>query len=207
VSSDPAQMPRWRPQSVNALPASPEAAVQQVKRGSRAGQEVDGRVWDVVATRNSQEATNWVSALQAPIGDQTSLVARVRWSDEAERNLATVVISPAVRNRLTSNVAEILHDILPERYFHCVEAGDAGFSGDVMWHRGVAHEYELLPDQDDRAEDYFLFYRRFSSGPEFEVLAVRSIYQVADRWERRSRSPLLRPIRSLRRRLPWNLPW
>lgn len=207
MSSDPAQMPRCRPQPVNALPASREAAIRQVNRGSPAGQELDGHARDAVTARHGQVAVHWVSTLQAPTVDQTSLVARVRWSDEAEQNLATVVTSPAVRSRLRSSVAEILHDILPERYFHCVEAGDAGSAGEIMWHRGVGHEYELLPDQDDGAEDYFIFYRQFSPGPEFEVLAVRSIHQVASRWERRSRSPLMRPIRSLRRRLPWNLPW
>lgn len=205
MSSNPAQMPRCRSQPVKALPASREAAIRQVNRGSPAGQDLDGHAWDAVTARHGQVAVHWVSALQAPTGDQTSLVARVRWSADAERDLATVVTSPAVRGQLTGNVAEILHDILPERHFHCVEAGDAGSAGEIMWHRGVDHEYELLPDQDDGAEEYFLIYRRFGSGPGFEVLAVRSIYHVASRWECKSGSPLMRPIRSLRRRL--NLPW
>lgn len=206
MSSNPAQTPDCQPQPVTALAASREAAaVRQVDGTNQAGQELNGHAWDVTTTGGGQEATTWVSVRQPATGDQTSLAARVRWSDEAEQNLATVVTAPAVRSRLRSNAEEILHDILPERYYYCVEAGDAGFAGDGMWHRGVAHEYEMLPEQDDGAENYFLLYRRLNSSLEFEVVAVCSIYQVASRWERRSRSSLMRQIRALRRRLPWGL--
>jgi hypothetical protein len=141
------------------------------------------------------------------MAEQASLVPGVSWSEQALKDLEEVVAVADVRDELRRNAEEILHNILSEWRPRCVEMGDAGVSGEVMWHRGVPHEHELLPEQADGPECYFLFYQLVTSTPAWEVLAVRSIYQVARRWERRSRSPLMRPIRSLKRRLPWGLRW
>jgi hypothetical protein len=65
-----------------------------------------------------------------------------------------------------------------------------------MWHRGVPHEHEWLSEQADGLEDqaddledqangpelYFLFYRQLGPGPGFEVVAVRSVHQIAELW-------------------------
>ena len=56
-----------------------------------------------------------------------------------------------------------------------------------MWRRSITHEQEhqrdagTLPDGPG-AWDYFLLYRKREPGQGFEVLAVRSIYQVASLW-------------------------
>jgi hypothetical protein len=115
------------------------------------------------------------------------LAPRISWSRRAKKDLKAIVAIAAVRDQLRRNAGEILHDISSERRPRCADVGDGGAAGEIMWHRGVAHEHELLPEQADGPESYFLFYRRQTPPPGFEVLAVRSTQQVAILWERMSR--------------------
>jgi hypothetical protein len=232
VSTNPAQAPECQPQAMTALSGAPEAAAQRLNTDSPANQHVNDRARPA---RRGNEAAELASAPAMDPGDaseaapialscpdllpstrgllssqqqeaeQRSLVLGAFWSEQAEQDLEAIVTAPAVRDQLRYNAEEILHDILSEWRSRCVDVGDAGSAGEVMWHRGVAHDHEWLPEQANGPEDYFLFYQRLTSGSGFEILAVRSIYQAARRWERRSRSPLMRPIRSLKRRLPWGL--
>jgi hypothetical protein len=117
---------------------------------------------------------------------------RVSWSEKARQELEGVVTSPAVRNQIMCNAELALHDpYVPD--FPCAGSGDSGAYGEVMWHRATDHgdDHEWLPEPvGDGPQNYFLFYRRSGdSAAEFEVLAVRSIQQVANFWEQLSREP------------------
>ena len=106
----------------------------------------------------------------------------VWWSDQALADLELVVEDPAVREQLKRNAEETLHDIPPR-----ASSADEGVEGEIMWRRGITHEQERQRDagtllDGPRAWNYFLFYRKREPGQGFEVLAVRSIYQVASRW-------------------------
>lgn len=112
-------------------------------------------------------------------------MVRVRWSDEAEADLET--INPdAVRDQLRNNAGEILHLISPRS----ADPADEGAEGEIMWHRADGHG--RFTGQPEGPQDYFLFYcrsdpREFEDPEEdleFEVLAVRSIRQVASMWLR-----------------------
>jgi hypothetical protein len=123
---------------------------------------------------------------------------RVSWSEKAKQELEAVVTNPAVRAQIMRNAEGGLHDpYLP--HFGCAGSGDAGASGVVMWHRATDHDddHEWLPEPaGDGPQNYFLFYWR-SGGPaaEFEVLAVRSIQQVANFWEQMSKEPAASGLR------------
>jgi hypothetical protein len=116
-------------------------------------------------------------------------MARVSWSEEAERDLEVFVATAAVRDQLRRNAQEVLHDIAYAPRPSCAREADAGAVGEIMWHRGVPHGHERLPEQSDGPQNYFLIYRRQNSAQEFEVLGVRSIHQVARYWEQMSREP------------------
>ena len=117
---------------------------------------------------------------------------RVSWSEKAKQELGAVVTSPAVRDQIMCNAEPALHDpYVPG--FPCAGSGDAGAYGEIMWHRATDHgdDHEWLPEPAGAGpQNYFLFYWR-SGGPaaEFEVLAVRSVQQVANFWEQMSREP------------------
>jgi hypothetical protein len=117
------------------------------------------------------------------------LMAKVWWSDQAAAYLEN--IRPrATRNVLKHKAGEILHVILP----HNADSADEGVEGEIMWHRGDGHgRFTKLPKG---PQDYFLIYKRRdpASGsedseeeppegdPDFEVLAVYSVRQVACMW-------------------------
>jgi hypothetical protein len=108
-------------------------------------------------------------------------MGRVWWSDQAEADMSS--IDPAVRDQLRHNAEENLHPIPPRTH-----PADEGAYGGVMWHRADGHG--RFAKRPDGSQDYFLIYRRRdpapgsgdSEDPEFEVLAIRSIYQVACMW-------------------------
>lgn len=102
---------------------------------------------------------------------------RLLW-DRAESDLRNV--DPAIAVRLKRSAEEILHSIPPRVH----GPSDEGISGGIMWHRAMLH---VAPDaQGDGPQNYFLFYRS-GSGQEFEILGIRSIYQVANAWASRVR--------------------
>jgi hypothetical protein len=97
---------------------------------------------------------------------------RLLW-DRAESDLRNV--DPAVVIRLKRSAEEVLHSIPP--WVH--SPSDEGICDGIMWHRAMLH---VAPDeQEDGPQNYFLFYRS-GSGEEFQILGIRSIYQVADVW-------------------------
>jgi hypothetical protein len=134
---------------------------------------------------------------------------RVSWSPAAIRELERIS-DRSVQENLKRNADETLHEI-PERgdedredhsdedredhsdEYREDHRADEGRVGEIMWHRGWTHEQErqaereLEESADDGPWNYFLLYRRCDSAPgfndpEFEVLAVRSVHQVANRW-------------------------
>ena len=59
-----------------------------------------------------------------------------------------------------------------------------------MWHRGVGHgRCTEQEEQDNGPQNYFLFYGRRATAPGFEILAVRSIHQMASKWAQMTREP------------------
>jgi hypothetical protein len=113
------------------------------------------------------------------------MMGRVSWSDQAKSDLQR--IDPdTVRDQLKRNAEEILHYI-PRRTAY---PADEGADGRIMWHRGVAHgRYTEQEEQDNGPQNYFLFYRRRTTAPGFEILAVRSIHQVASMYAQMTREP------------------
>ncbi len=97
---------------------------------------------------------------------------KVSW-DKAESDLGSVDL--AVLVQLKRNAEEILHDIPP-----CEHPADEGAHDGIMWHRGEAHE--RLIGQSDGPENYFLVYTKNGSEQAFEILAIRSIRQIANMW-------------------------
>jgi len=140
------------------------------------------------------------------------LSRRVSWSKQAMGDLEGIVTDPAVRDQLRRNAVDILHDVLPGWSLRCVELGDAGTAAGIMWHRGVSDdewrrkEADVLAEEADGPESYFLFYQQQMSGPGLEVLAIRSIRQVARRRVQMSRTQLIRRVCHPKRPLPWCLP-
>jgi hypothetical protein len=116
-------------------------------------------------------------------GAQEHPILAVFWSVPAVDDLRLIVTRSATRDQLTRRARYILHDIVPGSGAYCVGIGDAGRASGFMWHRAVPHDYECGADRADGAESYFLFYQRLSACPGFVVLAVRSIFDVAKRWE------------------------
>jgi hypothetical protein len=116
-------------------------------------------------------------------------MAEVSWSDQAKADLEN--IDSPLRDQLRRDAGEILHDISPGTD----DPADAGAYGGIMWHRGVTHEQGrqinegMFPEDADGPWNYFFFYRKGRRGQGFEVLAIRSIYQVASVWARMSREP------------------
>ncbi len=97
---------------------------------------------------------------------------RVSWG-KAQADLES--IDPAMVGQLRDSAEEILHDIPPVEY-----PADEGVALDrIMWHRGAAHE--SLNEQADGPQNYLLLYKKQDSDPEFEILAVRSIQQIANK--------------------------
>jgi hypothetical protein len=102
------------------------------------------------------------------------MVCRLSWGKKAESDLADV--DPGVVVQLKRSAEQILHSIPPWIHPH-----DEGVSGGIMWHR--AEVREAPEEQPDGPQNYFLFYRN-GSDQEFEILGVRSIYQIANSWLR-----------------------
>ena len=112
-------------------------------------------------------------------------MGRVWWSAQAEADLES--IDPAVRDQLRRNAEMILHDILPR-----TDPADEGTDGEIMWHRGDGHG--RFTKRPNGPQDYFLIYRRCdpfpgSEDPDYEVLAVCSIHQVAYTWVQMTSTP------------------
>lgn len=112
-------------------------------------------------------------------------MGRVLWSAQAEADQESV--DPAVRGQLRRSAEVILHDIPPR-----TDPADEGAYGEIMWHRGDGHG--RFTKRPHGPQDYFLIYRRCvpspgSEGPEFEVLAVCSIRQVACMWVQMTSTP------------------
>jgi hypothetical protein len=109
---------------------------------------------------------------------------RALWSEQAEAELEALVPDLAVKVRLRKNTETALHHVTA-----CT--ADEGAEGEIMWRRGITEEQRRqldagwFDDVDDGAQpwDYFVFYRAAPAAA-FEVLAVRSIRQVAA-WELR----------------------
>lgn len=99
------------------------------------------------------------------------MIRRLLW-DRAEDDLSEV--DPAVVVRLKLSAEQILHDIPPWAH-----PSDEGVSNGIMWHRAKVDDDP--EEQPDGPQNYFLFYRN-GSEQEFEILAVCSIYAIADRW-------------------------
>jgi hypothetical protein len=117
----------------------------------------------------------------------------VRWSRKAEAKLG--ILNSAVQNQLISNAVEILHYIPPVVFPH-----DEGFTGKVMWHRGIAcgllSEELLAQEDDDGPWNYFLFYtprRPGLNNPDlddyFEILDVYGVAEVAEQWRKMKGEP------------------
>lgn len=110
-------------------------------------------------------------------------MVRVRWSKEAELDLETIS-STVLRGQLRNHAEEVLHLISP----HSADPADEGVEGELMWHRADGHGRFMR--QPKGPQDYFLIYSRCgfpgAEDPgedlEFEVLAVRSVRQVARMW-------------------------
>lgn len=106
---------------------------------------------------------------------------RVTWSAQAAAELEGLVPAAAVRDQIRNHA---------EAALRCVTACTAheGAEDGIMWRRAITREQEhqmragwlAEPDGGEaRAWDYFLFYRLTPAG--FEVVAVRSIRQIASR--------------------------
>lgn len=113
-------------------------------------------------------------------------MSRLLW-DRAESDLDNV--DPAVVVRLKRNAEEILHDIPPLMF-----PSDEGVWEDIMWHRGAPHKrldqpHERFDQESDGPQNYFLFYTKRRLAQEFEILAVRSIYQMSHKWLWMNRDP------------------
>jgi hypothetical protein len=116
------------------------------------------------------------------------LMGKVWWSDQAAADLKTVKLR--TRNLLKRNAEKVLHVISPHT---ATDLDDEGVEGEIMWHRGDGHGmFKKLPRG---PQDYFLVYKRRdpASGsedseenpegdPDFEVLAVYSVREVACIW-------------------------
>ena len=104
------------------------------------------------------------------------------WSAQAEAELAALVPDPAVRAQLRKHAAEGLRYVVTCTVHEGAEDG-------IMWRRGITEQQRRqldagwLEDDDDdgtRPWDYFLLYRPLAPAA-FEVLAIRSIRQIAAR--------------------------
>jgi hypothetical protein len=111
------------------------------------------------------------------------LMGRVLWSDRAEADLAELESNyPGVTKQLKRCAGRVLHPISPRT----ADPAEEGIAGEIMWHRGDGHG-DFMKRRGSGPQDFFLFYRRRDSAPGsveagFEILAVRSIHQVAGIW-------------------------
>ncbi len=110
-------------------------------------------------------------------------MGKVLWSAQAEADLAELESTyPGVTKQLKRCAGKVLHPISP----HIADPAEEGIDGEIMWHRGDGHG-DFMKRRGCGPQDFFLFYRRCDSDPgprgsEFEILAVRSIHQVARTW-------------------------
>ena len=108
---------------------------------------------------------------------------KVLWSAQAEADLAKLESTyPGVTKQLKGCAGKVLHPISPQT----ADPAEEGIDGEIMWHRGDGHG-DFMKRRGCGPQDFFLFYRRCDSAhgsedPEYEVLAVRSIHQVATAW-------------------------
>jgi hypothetical protein len=108
-------------------------------------------------------------------------MVKVSWSPQAEADLRH--IDPAVTADLFRYAEENLHDIAP----CAADAADEGIDGEIMWHRAADGDPRFT--EGDGPWNYFLFYTKQEPSPGieiFEILAVRSIHQVASMWAQMS---------------------
>lgn len=105
----------------------------------------------------------------------------VSWSAQAQRDLEALVPSDAVRADIKRIAEEILHDLpIP------ASPADYGTEDGIFWRRCLTTEQESqlkqgsLQDKLGGSWDLFLLCSRQNPAG-FEVLAVRSIRQVASR--------------------------
>jgi hypothetical protein len=109
------------------------------------------------------------------------LMGRVSWSTQAEADLDSV--DPAVADQLRRNAEQILHDIPP----NTAHSADEGACAGIMWHRGIGHGWSA--EEDNEPQNYFFLYRKWNPALGFEILAVRSIHQIASMWVQMTREP------------------
>ncbi len=131
-------------------------------------------------------------------------MGKVSWSEQAESDLESLVVNPAVRAQIKHIAEEILHDIPPRT------CPDDGSADGIMWHRCITREQKRqleeaeleeaeleeaqlhekqLRDTTDGPWNYFLMYTKGNSA-KFEVLGVRSTHQMASMWVQMDRSHL-----------------
>lgn len=109
---------------------------------------------------------------------------KVLWSDQAEADLTELeIIYRGITKQLKRCAGKVLHPISPRT----ADPAEEGIAGEIMWHRGDGHGDFMKRRGGCGPQDFFLFYRRCGSaarpkGPEFEILAVLSIHQVARMW-------------------------
>jgi hypothetical protein len=120
------------------------------------------------------------------------LMGQVLWSEQAEADLAQLEITyPGVTKQLKRCAGKVLHPISPRT----ADPAEEGIADEIMWHRGDGHGH-FMKRRGCGPQDFFLFYRRCDSAPgskdpEFEVLAVRSVHQVARMWLAQAESKLI----------------
>lgn len=117
--------------------------------------------------------------------------SRVIWSLHARIDLELVVEEPAVREILPEIAEKILHEIEDRsagEHASKALAADEGRDGEVMWIRACTPAHRSQEDgepedAEDSSGNYRLFFRKAAGPAEFEVLAIRSLHQIAERWE------------------------
>ena len=118
--------------------------------------------------------------------------SRVIWSLQARIDLELVVEEPAVREILPEIAENILREIEGRGAGEHVSkalAADEGRDGEVMWIRACTRADRSQADREsenteDNSANYRLLFRKAAGPAEFEVLAVRSLRQIAEWWEK-----------------------
>lgn len=110
-------------------------------------------------------------------------MGKVSWSDQAKAELAELESRyPGVTRQLKRCAGKALHPVSSGT----ADRAEEGIEGEIMWHRGDGHG-EFTRRRGRGPQDFFLFYRMCDSAPgstepKFEVLAVRSVEDVAITW-------------------------
>ena len=168
---------------VPVTPSQVKAAKRIVERDSANGRETSEAIRKIAeATAEPLPGQRTTRIIQKTDHSDTQVrttrqvTGEVLWSAQAESDLED--IAPVIRQQLRRNAGVTLPDTQP-----CAWAGSAH---GIMWHRGINHEQEHrveeLEEEDAdgiQPRDYYLFYRKLDPNG-FEVLAVRSIHQIAN---------------------------